>query len=424
MTGPCISFVIPAFNAAGTIGPTLRSLLVQTRADWQAIVIDDGSTDQTRHAAESVRDPRILVLAQPNAGVAAARNRGLSVAKSAGVTFLDADDTVEPAFIERMVPRLDGVDLAAASYRYVGPDLRDVGWTITHSPDDHVRLSEFNQFAIGSIVFNRESLLSRGGAAPFPSGTTQEDWALLLRITSSGARWAAPYTEGPLFSYRLGPQSRTTALHDIWRDGLNLIAAGHANPRAAERALRRWTVRNLARAGAACDSRLCARMFEHLDTLTAFDVQALAGALRWAFRRMTVAGEPQATQPRESWCASILHCLGDSELASDALRRASCPDWNQIATAAAARLSPSQTLVIYGLGRNGRDLLSVLQPTGVPLAVIDDGPALPGNLPRLTVPDLTPDHIVLVTPDDRGAILTSLRGGKQAQVLLPEQLVA
>jgi hypothetical protein len=421
---PSLTFIIPAHNAAATIGATLRSITAQTRRDWLAIVIDDGSTDGTRRAAESTGNPRIKVLAQPNAGVATARNRGLSLAQTPAVCFIDADDTIEPTFLETMLPRLEGHDLAAAGYRYADPDLADVGWTVQPGPEDHCpgRLAEFNQFAIGAIVFNRESLLRLSDPAPFPSGTTQEDWSLLLKLSLAGARWA-PHTNEPLFNYRLRPQSRTTALCEIWRDGLNLIAAHHPDATTRELALRRWTVRNLARAAAAGDRRLCDLFFEHLDTLTAFDADTLAGGLRWSLRRMTVAREPQSLLNPAAWNMQILSALGQDELARESLRRATHPDWDQVAAAAAARLRPDQTLVIYGLGRNGRELLTALKPRRVALAVIDDG-STSTDLPRLTIPDLSPEHVVLVTPDDRSAILSGLRRGKQAQVLLPEQLVA
>ncbi len=423
-----ITFIIPAFNAARTLADTLRSLIAQTRGDWNAIVIDDGSTDGTfAPAAGTLRvvarpkdldsllgDPRVQLVRQANSGVAAARNRGLSLAKAPAACFLDADDTLSPAFIERMLPALKGHDLVAAAYRYVGPNLEDVGWTIT--PADVQGLTEFNQFAIGAIVFDRSSLIRLAGDRPFPSGSRQEDWELLASLR--GAKWGMPITE-PLYSYRLSPESRTTALCEIWRDGMNLIArhAPDATP-----PIRRWTLRNLARAAAAGDRRLCTRMFEHLDALTPADTQVLTGALRWSMRRMTVAGESHPA--RDAWHASILNLLGSSVIAADALRCAAHPDWNQIAQAAAARIRPDQTLVIYGLGRNGRDLLKALEPKRLTLAIIDDGAVTTPGLPRLTIPDLGPKHVVLVTPDDRAAILKGLGNGGQAQILLPEQLVA
>jgi len=429
-----ITFIIPAFNAGRTIGDTLRSLIVQTRPDWSAIVIDDGSTDgafvppsgslriESKGRQEPLdrllTDPRIQAIRQANSGVAATRNRGLSLATTPAACFLDADDTIEPTFIERMLPALKDHDLVPAAYRYTGPDLQDVGWVIRPTPQDVQRLKEFNQYAIGAFVFDRLSLLKIAGERPFPSGSRQEDWEFLISL--SAAKWGTPIAD-PLYSYRLTPQSRTTALCEIWRDGLNLIARHSPD---SPSALRGWTLRNLARAASAGDRRLCTRMFEHLDALNPADIDLLAGALRWSMRRMTVAGETPTLQTRTAWEASILDLLGSSTHAAAALQRASLPDWNRIAEAAAARVGPDQTLVIYGLGRNGRDLLKALQPRHLSIAIIDDGAAANPGLPRLTIPDLGPKHIVLVTPDDRAAILKGLNRGRQAQILLPEQLVA
>jgi hypothetical protein len=416
-----ITFIIPAYNAAGTLPDTLRSVLSQTRRDWSTIVIDDGSRDGTSEVVTRfLADSRFQLLRQANSGVAASRNRALSMVQTAAVCFLDADDTIEPFFVERMLPALEGQEVAAAAYRLVGPKLQEAGWAISPTPEDVQRLTEFNSFAIGAVVFDRAALARVAGESPFAVGSNIEDWEVLAALRN--AQWATPIT-GPMYSYRLRPDSRTTALWGVWRDGLNLIAVLHPDPRTKPQALRRWTVRNLARAAAADDHRLVALLFEHLDRLTAFDADTLAGALRWSMRRMSVAGEPQALQPAAAWSAQVLNCLSHDEVAVEALRRATHPDWNQVAAAAAARIRPDQTLVIYGLGRNGRELLRALEPQRLSLAVIDDGPASV-DLPRLTVPELRSNHIVLVTPDDRSKILTGLARGRQAQVLLPEQLVA
>src|SRR5437660_8279844 len=95
-----LSVVIPAHNAAETLAETLDSLLAQTRGDWTAIVVDDGSTDGTRALAESyvARDQRFRLLSdgRPNEGASAARNRGIGAATSRWLAFLDADDWLEP----------------------------------------------------------------------------------------------------------------------------------------------------------------------------------------------------------------------------------------------------------------------------------------------------------------------------------------
>jgi len=105
---PPVSVIIPAYNAAATITQTLASAQAQTHADIEILVVDDGSTDDTpamvQHLAAA--DPRIRLIRQANAGVAAARNRGWREAQGDLLAFLDADDLWAPAKIERQVDAL------------------------------------------------------------------------------------------------------------------------------------------------------------------------------------------------------------------------------------------------------------------------------------------------------------------------------
>ncbi len=101
---PLVSFVVPAFNAAATIAGTLESLLAQTRGDWEAVVVDDGSSDDTASVAEriSAADARVRVVRQKNGGVSCARNTAIKAAQGRYLAFLDADDAVEPSFVEKL----------------------------------------------------------------------------------------------------------------------------------------------------------------------------------------------------------------------------------------------------------------------------------------------------------------------------------
>lgn len=416
-----ITFVVPAFNAAATLTDTLRSILAQSRPDWFTLVIDDGSTDATAEVAASFHDARIRVVHQKNSGVAVARNRGLAMSTSPAVAFIDADDTIDPDYMDVMLPALERFDLVPAAYRYTGPLLEDAGWLVTPAASDVERLCEFNQFAIGAIAFSREALGRLASPSPFPTTSHQEDWELLLNLRS--ARWA-PIVQRAVYSYRLRPESRTTALTDVWRDGLNLIARSIVDPPSRELALRRWSLRCLARGASAGGFSFCRQLFEHLDPLTQLDADTLTGALRWSLRRAAVAREPLSLAPRETWHFQVLSCMGTSDLVRDCLRRAITPDWAQVAAAAAARVRPDQTLVIYGVGRNGREVLDALSDSPIPLAIIDDSAAAIPNVPRVKLGDLGPRHIVLVTPDDRTSILAKLGQSHPAQILLPEQLVA
>ncbi|HEY1092631.1 MAG TPA: glycosyltransferase family A protein, partial [Burkholderiaceae bacterium] len=86
---PRVSVVIPSYNAEGFIAETLRSVLAQSFTDFEIIVVDDGSSDRTPEIAEALG---VRVLRQANAGVCAARNRGLAEARGEFICFLDHDD--------------------------------------------------------------------------------------------------------------------------------------------------------------------------------------------------------------------------------------------------------------------------------------------------------------------------------------------
>ena len=100
-----VSVVIPAYNAEATIDDTLRSVRSQTHRDLEIIVVDDGSTDRTTSVVKThaAIDGRVTLIAQENAGVAAARNAGWRSARSALIAFVDADDLWAPTKIERQL---------------------------------------------------------------------------------------------------------------------------------------------------------------------------------------------------------------------------------------------------------------------------------------------------------------------------------
>lgn len=98
---PYVSFITAAYDAVSTIGETVDSVLGQTRDDWEMIIIDDGSVDETAATAQSrsLRDDRVSVLRQSNAGTASARNAGAAHATGRFWCFLDADDTLQPGYV-------------------------------------------------------------------------------------------------------------------------------------------------------------------------------------------------------------------------------------------------------------------------------------------------------------------------------------
>ncbi|MDB5723778.1 MAG: putative polysaccharide deacetylase/methyltransferase protein, partial [Novosphingobium sp.] len=124
---PQVSFIIPAFNAARTLKITARSLRAQTLREWEAVIVDDGSTDRTaKVAAALVRaDARFKLVTQKNSGASAARNTGLAHASARLVTFIDADDWIAPDFLASLVPLAAEPDvLAFCAYERILPSGR------------------------------------------------------------------------------------------------------------------------------------------------------------------------------------------------------------------------------------------------------------------------------------------------------------
>lgn len=109
MDSIAVSIVMPCYNCAPWLGAALESLIAQTRADWEAIVVDDGSTDRSAEIAAEYAtcDPRIHLIRQANAGVGSARNAGAKAARGRRLVFFDADDLLHPSFVETMVATME-----------------------------------------------------------------------------------------------------------------------------------------------------------------------------------------------------------------------------------------------------------------------------------------------------------------------------
>ncbi len=125
---PQISVIVPLYNVERYVGDAVRSLQAQTFGDFEAILVDDGSTDETLAEARAAigDDARFSIVQQANCGPATARNRGLSQARGVYVTFLDADDSFAPDAFAKLHARAqaDDLDYLDFSARTVYEDAR------------------------------------------------------------------------------------------------------------------------------------------------------------------------------------------------------------------------------------------------------------------------------------------------------------
>ena len=109
-----VSIVIPTYNRAHLIEPAIRSILKQTHSEWELLIVDDGSTDNTDAVIEQyLRDARVKYIKKENSGAAESRNVGVANATADVITFLDSDDEAEPHWLQTMTGRMeqDGADV-------------------------------------------------------------------------------------------------------------------------------------------------------------------------------------------------------------------------------------------------------------------------------------------------------------------------
>jgi cellulose synthase/poly-beta-1,6-N-acetylglucosamine synthase-like glycosyltransferase len=212
------SVVIAAYQAADTVAAAIGSVLAQTCDDFEVIVVDDGSSDETAKIAESIaaKDSRVQVHRQANGGPSAARNRGIDAGTGEYVSMLDSDDLWLPDYLHEMGRALDldsGVGFAYteawAFDELSGRFLKTTAMARQHPPTQtlaHERfLSELIQrnFVYNAVTVRRAVLQEVGG---YDTAMTHgEDYELWLRIANSG--YNAARVPGPLAIKRDSPGS-------------------------------------------------------------------------------------------------------------------------------------------------------------------------------------------------------------------------
>ncbi len=195
-----MSVVLPAYDAAASVARAVRSVLDQTLADFELIVVDDGSTDGT--AAEARRaargDARLRVLEVPHGGIVPALDAGLAAARGRLLARMDADDEMLPRRLEAQAALLAArpdVGVAACLVEF-GGDAREalgyslhVDWQNGLCEPEEIALHRFVESPVAhpSVTFRRELLAQHGG---YLDGEAPEDYELWLRWMDAGVRFA------------------------------------------------------------------------------------------------------------------------------------------------------------------------------------------------------------------------------------------
>lgn len=203
---PLFSVVVPAFNVADYIEGAVRSVQSQTCPDFELLVVDDGSTDNTLQIARQLAnvEPRLRVLSQTNQGVGAARNTGLKAARGRYVVFLDADDWLTPdalnVFAQCMHDHPDAVFCNRSKcLEKTGQLTHEATFTAPSSGAVGPGRGLLRRFAVTGKTFRRDFLLRH--ELQFPAGMIWEDYPFSYGVLAAAERITV--TPEHLYVYRV-----------------------------------------------------------------------------------------------------------------------------------------------------------------------------------------------------------------------------
>lgn len=214
---PLVSVVIPVYNGEKVIEACLRSVMAQTDADMEIIVVDDGSTDETWTVLQRManQDGRIRPIHQANGGVSAARNAALACCHGEYIRFVDADDVLPPGSIQALLRCAQGCDLVIAGYTEVmgpmrqGRCLRHCEETMTCDdmlPHMNRWSNSFYYGVLWNKLFRREVIQRE--QVQFISGLNWgEDFAFVCRYLAGAQQ--VRYTSALVYDYQRNPEGMT-----------------------------------------------------------------------------------------------------------------------------------------------------------------------------------------------------------------------
>lgn len=212
MNSPAVSVVIPTYNHARFLRAAIQSVLEQTFTDWEAVIVNNYSEDETVEVIASFADPRIRLVDFRNHGViAASRNHGIGLARGEYIAFLDSDDVWYPEKLARCMEKLmTGADLVCHGENWVkeGGAARVVHYGPERRGKYHSLLFNGNCISTSATVVRKPALVEVGCFSEDAQFVTAEDYELWLKLAQAGFRFA--FIDEVLGEYRLhgGNQSK------------------------------------------------------------------------------------------------------------------------------------------------------------------------------------------------------------------------
>jgi glycosyltransferase involved in cell wall biosynthesis len=204
---PAVSIIIPCYNLGQYVDEAVSSVLAQTFQDFEILIVDDGSTDATTQAVlAGYSRPKTRVIRAAHSGLAAARNLGIRHAAGRFLCALDADDRLEPTFLEKMVGGLDNDDSLTFSSCWLRT-FGDETWDWTPERCDLPTLL-WEDTVLTAALVRRDAVLAVGGYDTNMPEQGDEDWDLWLTLVERGHRGAI--LPEILFNYRRRAGSMST----------------------------------------------------------------------------------------------------------------------------------------------------------------------------------------------------------------------
>nr|WP_279512673.1 glycosyltransferase family 2 protein [Luteimonas aestuarii] len=194
-----VSVVMPVYNAESTMRRSIDSVLAQTHADWELLLVDDGSSDGSAGiiAGYAARDGRIRPVHQANGGVASARNAGIDIATGDYIAFLDSDDWWHPDKLALQVAAMrdQGALVSYAAYQRVAEDGRALS---TVSPPAAV---DYRDMLASNFIGNLTGMLDRRLGEVRFARMGHEDYVFWLECVRRAGRAVRVPSDGPLAWY-------------------------------------------------------------------------------------------------------------------------------------------------------------------------------------------------------------------------------